>query len=459
MKKEIIQKNLLEGLKDLLEDYNKVNKPKLKLDVAVYYLSLFISVPSFYRSDENQGEFVNLSSQKLKRINSNYTKYIDFFTANGFVEVGKNYSADLNRSREYKILNKYFKGEVESYEIKDKVLLNKFTNGLTEEQIIKKKYCEKQRPHLVCSFNEYLTMDSFEAYKEIQCLQNKESYRKYLTSSQMILEWHNKEWKYSIKPSSDNRIHSTLTRTPRVLRKHIRYNRELIIGWDISSSQPYFFTALLKAIYYKDKELLKRIMAHKILGDSVVEKLFDLNLSQEEISDFGTSILNGDFYESFQEKIEIKYKTNGEPYRNVFVKSKGVWEDKVYDSERELVKKVIMEIFYSSSRITIPEAAVFRRAYPSIHKIMTCIKDNGVKFSYLLQYIEAYCLLDYVAFKIYKKYPEMTLLSIHDSLVTTESYKDILKEEMYILLKEITTIKPQLKLEEGRKEEKIIVQV
>ena len=117
-----------------------------------------------------------------------------------------------------------------------------------------------------------------------------------------------------------------------------------------------------------------------------------------------------------------------------------------------------MEIFYSSFRTTIPEAAVFRRTYPSIHKIMTCIKDNGVKFSRLLQYVEAYCLLDSVANKIHEKYPEMPLLSIHDSLVTTESYKDILKEEMYILLKKITTIKPQLKLEDW-KEEKIVVQV
>ena len=51
-----------------------------------------------------------------------------------------------------------------------------------------------------------------------------------------------------------------------------------------------------------------------------------------------------------------------------------------------------MEIFYSKPKTTIPEAKVFQDTYPSVNKIMTCIKVFNVKFSYLLQFIEAYVL-------------------------------------------------------------------
>ncbi|HIP33909.1 MAG TPA: hypothetical protein EYG89_04135 [Bacteroidia bacterium] len=95
----------------------------------------------------------------------------------------------------------------------------------------------------------------------------------------------------------------------------------------------------------------------------------------------------------------------------------------------------------------IPEAVIFRNTYPSIHKIIKCLYDNGVKFSELLTFIEAYILLDVVAKEISIKHPNMPLGSIHDSLVTTFEYEDLLKEEMINLIEEATTLKVKVDFE------------
>ena len=106
-----------------------------------------------------------------------------------------------------------------------------------------------------------------------------------------------------------------------------------------------------------------------------------------------------------------------------------------------------MEIFYSKTSTTIKEAKVFRLNYNSIYKIFKCLEDNKVKLSRLLQYLEAFTLLDHVAKIVVEKYPKMPLFSIHDSLITTEKWKDKLKEEMLIQVKAFTTLTPKVEIE------------
>ena len=71
-----MQRTLLNDLKGFIFEYNEYNKPNLKLDIAVYYLSLFISLPSHYRNTEKENYLVSLNSKKLKKIFSNYKKKI-----------------------------------------------------------------------------------------------------------------------------------------------------------------------------------------------------------------------------------------------------------------------------------------------------------------------------------------------------------------------------------------------
>ena len=50
---------------------------------------------------------------------------------------------------------------------------------------------------------------------------------------QLILEYDKKDWKYSINPNSDNRLHTNLTRTNKELRKCLYYKEDRLSAVDI----------------------------------------------------------------------------------------------------------------------------------------------------------------------------------------------------------------------------------
>jgi len=76
--------------------------------------------------------------------------------------------------------------------------------------------------------------------------------------------------------------------------------------------------------------------------------------------------------------------------------------------------------------------------------------DNEVKLYRLLQFVEAYVLLDFVAKEIKLRRPDMPLFSIHDSLVTTQSNIEQLGQDMDNIIYEATTINPTLDREDWR---------
>lgn len=459
MKTVLIQRGVLNDLKAFIEQYNETRKPKLKFDVAVFFVGLINEIKSHYRGDKKENEFTPLDSQILREYHSNYNKYFDFFVKYDILKKD-NYSTELRRSNGYKFTDMYVNDNLQPYKIKYDKLNEKFNEkGLDKHQQKKLAFSIERRPHLMRIFNDDLTIDVQSAYDEIEHLSDTEP-KKYNNAMVLISEFKNKTWKASIKPyNSDNRLHTNLTRSPKVLRKHILINNENIIGCDVKTSQPYFFGVILKAILKKDKRLLEQINATKILNGNTIDQLFDLDIDKEEVVGFVKSIVGDDmdFYHHFETKLNILIDEDGQPYRmvsNFKSKSrserKGGYEPqskKVFKTKRDLVKEVVMEIFYSKPTSKISEAVVFKREYPSIHKVIKCLNDNGIKFSYLLTFIEAYILLDVVAKQISINYPSMPLGSIHDSLVTAFEYKDILKEEMINLIKDVTTLNVKVDFE------------
>ena len=465
----MIQKGILNDLKAFVEIYNETHKPKLKLDVSVFFVGLINELKSHYRVDNLiENEYIPLDSQILKKYHSNSKNYLDFLVGNGILEK-RNYSTDKRVSNSYKIVSKYDNDELISYTIEFEKLNQKFNeNGLETHQQKKLEFSIEKRPHLMKIFNDDLTIDYKSAYNEIKYLKDTKP-RKYNNAMVLINEFKNQVWKASFKRyKSDYRLHTNLTRSPKVLRKHILINNENIIGYDVKTSQPYFFCVILKAILKKDEVLFKKIGATKILNESVIEQLFSLDIDKNELINFVLSVTDEeiDFYDDFATKLDIKIDENGQPYRMVsnFKKNnkgksrsnqKVVLEPqtkKTFETKRELAKEVVMEIFYSSPNSKVSEAVMFRKAYPSIHKTIKCFYENGIEFSQLLTTIEAFILLDIVAKQISVKYPNMPLGSIHDCLITTTKHQYILNKEMKYLIEEATTLKVKVDFEEWKQQ-------
>ncbi len=461
----LIQKTLLKDLKGFIFEYNEYNKPNLKLDIAVYYLSLFISLSSHYRSEEQENYLVRLYSLELKEIFSNYKKkYFSLFEKNNLIEKVLNHSTDKGKSTQYRLTDKYQFDDIIEYIITDKSLLKKFEkeknkklNDNANSISDKKEFHLKKRPHLVRYFDDNLTMDIVLAFEIIKPYKEL-NYAKYQSGMQLILEYDKKDWKYSINPNSDNRLHTNLTRTNKELRKCLYYKEDRLSAVDIRASQPFFFAVFLKAFLKKDYKLVKQIGASKLISKKKFEELCNLDVNRDEIIAFVEIILTEDFYTNFSTHLEIPIDEEGKPYKMktnyIEPKSKLQKRRKIdfekpkikesFENKRDYAKSVMMEVFFSSPRTTTKEAKQFRTLYPSISKIMKFIKDECVNFDKLLSHIESYCLLDYVALRFNKNHKNIPLWSIHDSLVTTKQNIYLLKEEVEQLLSEVTTIKKDI---------------
>lgn len=448
MKTILIPKLLIQDLEEAISIDNRKLNRGLKVDVAAYFVSLLISISTCYRQIDNVGNSIRLSSKRLRQINYRYSEYLQFLISYGFIIKIKNYSTDNKTCNSYKIGEPYIDMELITYVITNKFLLKRFDkNGFTESQNDKMNIVLELRPHLISGFNNSLVIDSKSAKQEI-LLYLEDDYNKYRSASQMLLEWENRAWNYSIKPNSDNRLHSTLTRTNKILRKHITYDGVPLGEVDLKTSQPYFLMAILNGILKGDKDYLKDLGVLKVVGEEVLCNLLNLDIDVENVSLFTHMILNRDLYEELTSIIPIDYENN-KAFRMV-------WPDgqygvpkirKLYDSERDLMKEIVLEVLNGSVKSRKTEVVAFKKLFPCVDKLLNCLDQGGVKVFNLLSYVEAYCLLDIVAEYITAEYEEIPLLSIHDSLVTIENYLPIIKREMEYVLENITGYKPNLKVE------------
>ncbi|MEP3209546.1 MAG: hypothetical protein ABJN95_10175 [Maribacter sp.] len=443
-KRVIIQKALLANLKKSIS-----NQDRLRLDLAVYIIGEINRIPTLYRNNDNDTRYAKIYSQRLKKDIHNYKEYMDFLSKAGFIENVQNYSTNKNESNAFQVPIQYYLDELVLFTITDKILLRKFeANGWSCEQAEKMNLCHIERPHLVKWFNERLSMDAIEAYKDIGSLRNIDDQKKYTHGFQLISEWANKAWSYSIKWDTDERLHSTLTRSNKILRKHIRYNGESIVGLDLKTSQPFFFCSILKGICKRDMSLLNRIGAVDILGEKLIHELFDV-IELMDSRKFASTVVNEDLYVALAEIIPMEYDGIGKPYRMIYKKNNWPekWVKKSYDSERDCMKDVMLQIFNCKPSFNSKEINAFTNAFPSVSKIINLIKESGIEFYKLLSHVESYCLLDYTAKKFAAENPNVFLLSIHDSLVTTKPNAELLHTNMEDYLFEITGLRPQIVVE------------
>lgn len=452
----LIQSQLLLDLEVGLKEYNKVHKPKLKLDVAVFYLSLFNSVPSYIREEvveEINEREVSLSSKRLKWYNDNYKSYFDYFLNNDLIIHKSNYGADINRCNGYSLSSNYFNDDVIPYEIMDKVFSKKFDKKLGLEVLGKYKfyqtYAERNRGHLTRSFNERLIIDKNEAFSIAKALKQS-NYYSYTNAKQLINEFANNQWRYSIKTETDNRLHTNLTRLNKKLKRCLKYDNEYLSAVDIGCSQPYFFCVFLQGLLDRNKELFDCLGITDLVGETEIKELINL-IDRAEVESFVSLITECDFYEDFGKKINVKYDEFGTIYRMSKIKNKrgkkkrGLFKE-CFKTKRDYAKNAIMRVFFSQNNKS-EDFKCFQKSYYNISCVMGFIKQYCLPFHSLLSNIEAKCLLDVVAKDFCVKYPEIPLWSIHDSLVTTEKNIDLLYKEVKVRMNDLTGIEVTLKKE------------
>ncbi|MDN4014899.1 hypothetical protein QX233_20730 [Chryseobacterium gambrini] len=414
-----------------------------KLALAMYYLSLIISIPTRKKDKIYKWGYVPLSSRLLEKKYYKYTRYFDYFLDIEIIQK-INYSTYTNTSNGYRFNYSAIKTEGNEcldfsiFEISDEKL---------NEKILDENF-SNDCPHLSKWLNEGLIID-FDNL--IASMEDKFCYNKYdavySTPNPIIANvynyWHcalmmkNQIFRATRDDNSDNRIHTNLTNLPKSFRPFLSYEGEMIASLDIKNSQPYFMVLLLER--YNDeriKGIIQSIYDSKtavLMND--LSEIIATQEFQEEFQDVKKSIISGMFYEYLGDEVfsEIKphrvIDENGEKieiYRSSFYnRDTEYMEMKEFKGKRNLMKKLTLQLLYTPLKRPAKEYQIFQNHLPMLCKCIELFKtqfedkDSYKNFPKLLQHIESDCILDFVTVKLAEKYPEMPLWTIHDSICTT----------------------------------------
>mgnify|MGYP000884852072 CR=1 FL=1 len=456
-----------------LEDCITVNPPNFpfKKEVALFFLSLISSVPSFKKDKYYSGGYVNLKSEILKKYNRNYKKYFDYFKSNYIIDINPSFSNFKD--------NKFCKGFCYDYEN-----LGNLTFKIIELENLKGSFYNKlfKLNPSICDGTEYLTkwineklkIDIESTMPEIQMklkyvsTEEQKNFKKSEHYLQSLANLDSQSFWAKRSNESDNRLHTNLTNMPKFFRKYIIYDGEGLIGLDIKNSQPFFLILLIEALKsakLKEKnrerergkknerkeEIINSIygntgtMLH-VLQDSLYSKEF-----QKEYLDIKANILKGAFYESLAPHFEFQKNTKGKYQRKFYCEDSKKMRMYFFDEKRDVLKRLVLFFFYKSNKTQSDvDYKKFKSLYPNFCEVLELLKEKDNKLlPKVLQHLEADCVLDYTCKEIAKKYPEMPLFTIHDSIITTESNFDVLESEVKNLMEIYCNgIEPILKRED-----------
>lgn len=298
---------------------------------------------------------------------------------------------------------------------------------------------------------------------------------------------------------SGYRLHTPVTRLPKYLRKYLSINGQQLKAWDIKNSQPYLSILLLS--HHNFYHSRAKIRGELILRD-LDSELYGLIKPQLQhikpitLQDYPETLENiGDL----TLKNYMQNAINGLIYDNLVVIPKG---EHGYDERRDAIKERFMELLFDEPRDTIRNRYV-KEQYATPFKVFDLIKsvhtgrhkykelsssrnrrkrlleeqralqfnnqqnkndlpvkrieippkecrkvDLGyTKLATLLQRVESKIVLDIICKRLLQKYPSIPLITIHDSIATTDEYLKIVEDEMKECFAQIIGVAPKLNKE------------
>lgn len=415
---------------------------EFKINNALYFLSLVISIPAYQKDKTYLWGYIPMDSQRLKRKDSNYSKYFKYFLQIGLLQ-GKGHSKGRTCKRyRYNYENINLEGveclDFSIFEMTDKFLVKNLL----------KETSGNDCSHLSKWFNDGLFLDVDRLNDD---LSSDFCYNKYSLSYTRLnpilakaysfwyttLMFREQCYRISRNPDSDNRLHTNLTNMPSKFRPYLTYYGENIQSLDIKNSQPYFMVLVLESLSNrKIIEIMSRVFGIENIG-TMLQKLKETTFSkvfQEEFAPLKKAVLTGKFYEFLMPFfIYIKSDYDGMFRKKFYNSNTGKAELCKFPTKRDLMKKLTLQILYTPLKRPSKEYLIFKQHFPllceciEVFKTTSNEKDSFKLFPRLLQQVESDCVIDTITKQIAQINPDMPLWTIHDSFCTTQSWFPILE--------------------------------
>lgn len=459
---------------------------ELKIDGAVFIIDLILNQKFRDKNSEYGADKVALSSTIMQKNLRNYNKYLEFLKQHRVIDYNTGYCE--SKSRQYWITTQYL--ETSSKIITHKMQPDTVVKPIFKYNKAKMIKAEYRNPELTKWFADDLNKFTIEYDEAIEYVNatykasSKKERNKNLKRMRDIERFHNEDFSYS-RQGKDDRFHSNFTSLASDLKQFIRYDGNILAEIDIKSAQPVMISVVFNKVingvsecfnrYLKDNNTsILRREVKKVVGNTI-NKLTNNNINKQyikaitiilvnhlvtldntqfntfksEINNFVDLVRKGSFYEVFGEQL-LKHKITNEVvdietgevvYETELLIKNGnskYYGIKKENTLREVGKAVTMSIIYKPAHDNgIDAVNFFREQYPAVSSMLNIFMLNTKNykekkhenFPVLIQNIESKAVLDYCAKKISKKYSNMLLVTIHDSVSTTDEYHELLVSE------------------------------
>lgn len=316
-----------------------------------------------------------------------YNYYIKYLVSNNIIYMKTNYKKGFS-SRVYALDDKIFKSKIKRYRNKDKVLLKKYKKKVyqsidfsdDENYLIDKDVREKLISDLFSVEIEYDRSIFF-----LESLKDKDFdiYNRNVYSVDCINDKH-----IFYHFDRYGRMHTNFT----ILRSFIRKNCLLIDGEetceiDIKNSQPLFLS--------------------KLINDTNTNWV-----KKEEFEIFRQLTLNGNYYQYLMNVLDIK--------------------------ERKQAKELTYKVLFGRNTGSSKSDKSFRQVFPTIHNFIKLYKKESGDYkmmAYDLQKAESSLIFNKIIKRIINEYPEIKMITVHDSIVIPKKWRDVVNSIFEIELR------------------------
>ena len=465
-----------------LENLMHYNRPRFKpfKSDKLRYIIHTLNARRLYDKDLMYEDFIPLNAVILQKKIQNYKQYLDYLIHDlKIVETDGSYKVG-SKSRGYRLINKY-QAKTKPVNVLDQT----FYRTLKREKN-KKELSVKHLDYLNKWFNPKLQidLDLIKNYLQEEYNLKKDNYKlwdydrikkkhkkpinQYNHSLISSSKLYNKDYNYMLDPNV-YRYHTNLTNMRSILRNAVTYDGQKLISIDIKNSQPYLSTILLNRFFWIEEKKSPKNKAYLSINfDKPTEKR-DPNFVFTSFSNINNSIINinkikihkedtyimlGEMDISLENKDFTKYVdlvVRGKLYeflQEVFAKELGL---KLIS--RKEVKVAVFQVLFTDNRFIGQKDArpkkIFKEYFPEEYAIFAKIKKKDKSLlPRLLQSIESYLMIDIIAKRIAKEFPNAPIYTIHDSISTTAQYVDDVQRIMTEELTKAIGYPPSLSREE-----------
>jgi hypothetical protein len=303
-----------------------------------------------------------------------YNYYIDFLVQEGYITKVLNHKSGIT-SRLYCLNESLLVNKIKRHKTFDKILIKKFINNFNNIELKEENELNELNRKLIEDlFKVSIEYDNSILYLN-KIISDRDIYNRNIYSIDSI---YNKHIFYHF--DKYGRLHTNFTILKSFVRKNfLKIENEDIVEFDIANSQPLF---LAKLIYDTDSKWVNK----------------------DELELFIYLTKNGKYYQYLMDNCKVRNKKE--------------------------IKEITYKVLFGRNHHNSKYDKLFKTLFPTIHNFIKIYKQSKNDYRVLshdLQKMESEFIFNTVIKKIYDTDSNIPIITIHDSIITNYSNKDIVK--------------------------------